>query len=478
MTKIFDFETFLESVISGKSVYYFSERFRNIIDKLANSKDPVAMFIKQSEDWQNFKDDVTFIDLGETEDKVSFIQVNRLDRFRQNDTAFHKKIVIDVENGQEVKKVTPIDDLDVYIKRVWRATQYSLNHNGWKQQRTQVSVGRFVNRVGSLHQITINSEQLEKFVNSYKAACKGIVNPDLSFELVDGEIIKTYYSVKSYQERKGQLFASCMRYDSCQTFFDIYILNPEVCKLLILKGEDEGKIAGRALIWTLTSGKFYMDRQYTNVDSDITFFQNYAKEKGWDYYGSPLSIKQDLEVKIKDLDYKEYPYMDTFKYYNTKLQILSSNEEYAEDDDWWILDRTDGTYATVKLVWSELYQMQLNASDAVWAVDEDSWIHRNDAVHVPSVDEWYYSENEDDICWSDKESEYILVEDSVYSKTLGSNLSINRSVEVWINSKEQDWFPETGLDQVAELFTIDGEEKICLKSAIKQDDTGEWHFIK
>lgn len=95
MKKIFDFGLFLESIASGKSVYYYSERFRRIIDKIASEKDPVAMFIKQAESWTAFQDDITFIDLGETEDKVSFIQVNRLDRFRPNDTAFCKKLVVE-----------------------------------------------------------------------------------------------------------------------------------------------------------------------------------------------------------------------------------------------------------------------------------------------------------------------------------------------------------------------------------------------
>lgn len=475
MRKIFDFELFLESIVSGKSKYYYSERFRGVIDKIASKRDPVALFIKNAENWGEFQDDITFIDLGETEDKVSFVQVNRLDRFRPNDTAFCRKLVVDAENGQTVKRITPIDDLDDYIQKVWKATQSNLSHEGWKQQRTQVSVGRFVNRITSLQKITIKSDQLEKFVNNYKAASKSVLNPILNFELVDGEIIKSYYSVNSYQERKGQLFASCMRYDECQYFFNIYTQNPEVCKMLILKGEKEGKIAGRALIWTTTSDKIYMDRQYTNVDSDITFFQNYAKENGWLYY--PEDEERMMEIKVKDINYVKYPYMDTFKYYDHENGILSNDDSLENEGYIWTLEKTDGTYRTNKIVYSEVYGESINVEDAVWAVDEDDWIRRNDAIWIESTQAWYAEWNEEDICYSSFEEQYILEEDSVYSETLMDKLTIGKSAEVWIDSTKQDWFPDTKAEVEADFYEIDGEELYCLKNSVTKDEEGNWKFI-
>ena len=476
MKKIFDFELFLESIASGKSVYYYSERFRKVIDNIASEKDPVAMFIKQAENWSTFQDDITFIDLGETEDKVSFIQVNRLDRFRQTDRHFNMGARTTIEDGQTVNKITPISDLSKYIEKVWKLTQGNLSHDSWNQQRTQVGVGRFVNRVASLQKITVKSEQLEKFVNSYKSHFKKITGKE-RFEIVEGEDIKKYYSVNSYQERKGQLFASCMRYDACQTYFNIYIKNPEVCKMLILKGEEEGKITGRALIWKTTSGETYMDRQYTNYDSDILLFKDYAKSNGWLYYGSGKG--KNLEVQLKDIDYEEYPYMDTLKYYYPKKQLLSSNDSLEDEEHIWTLEKTDGTYRTNKIVWSEFYGEDINVEDAVWAVDEGSWIHRSEAIWVESAQAWYAEWNEDDICFSNFEGQYILSEDSVYSETLMDNLTIDRSVEVWISSKKQDWFPESKAEREAELYEIDGDEKICLKTAVVQDKkTGEWHFVK
>lgn len=473
MEKLLDYQLFLESLKSSKSLLYFSTRFRNLIETISSKRDALAIFIKESENWKSFQDDITFIDFGDTEDTVSFIQVNRLDRFRQNDTTFNKKLVVDVEDGEVVKKVTPIEDLSKYIEKVWKATGSSLNHEAWEKQRTQVSIGRFANRVASLQNITIKSDQLEKFVNSYKSTFKGLQNIEEKFEIVEGEDIRKYYLSSSYQERKGQLFSSCMKFDSCQPYFDMYVLNPEVCKMLILKGEEEGKISGRALIWKTTSGETYMDRPYTNQDSDIQLFKDYAKKKVWRYYGEVT--KKDYEVKVKDIDYKSFPYMDSFKFYNPEEQILSTNTEYSNNKDWWRLEKTDGGYQQSS-VYSEYLDTYIDSEEAVWAVDLESWIPKEQAVFVESEGEYYYYENDYDIIFSEWQEEYILREDAVYSDEIRSYLSIDYSVEVWVNSKKQDWLPKLLARRDAQTVEINGEEKLCLNKAIKQDEEGNWHF--
>ncbi len=473
MKKILDYQLFLESLSSGKSLLYFSTRFRNLIESISSKKDVVAIFIKESENWKNFQDDITFIDSGDTEDTVSFIQVNRLDRFRQNDTLFNKKVVVDVEDGEVVKKVTPIEDLSKYIEKVWRVTGSSLNHEAWEKQRTQISIGRFANRVASLQDITIKPDQLEKFVNNYKSAFKGLQNIEEKFEIVEGEDIRRYYLSTNYQENKGQLFSSCMKYSSCQPYFDIYVLNPEVCKMLVLKGKEEGKISGRSLLWTTTSGETYMDRQYTNQDADIQLFKDFAKKKGWRYYGE--TTKKDFEVKVKDIDYKYFPYMDSLKFYNPEEDILSTNTDYSDNKNWWRLEKTDGGYIHLT-VYSEYYDTYLDDEDAVWAVDLESYIPRDYAVYVDSEDAFYHYENNYDIVYSEWEEVYILMEDAVYSERVESYLTIDYSVEVWINSKKQDWLPKSLARSESQKVTIDGKEKLCLINSITKDKEGNWYF--
>jgi hypothetical protein len=69
--------------------------------------------------------------------------------------------------------------------------------------------------------------------------------------------------------------------------FDIYVENPDVCRLLVLL-EDE-LVIGRAVIWKLShinqglDAEYFMDRQYTIKDSDVDKFRDYANKEGWAY---------------------------------------------------------------------------------------------------------------------------------------------------------------------------------------------------
>ena len=132
----------------------------------------------------------------------------------------------------------------------------------------------------------------------------------------------------------GQLANSCMRYPKCQEFLDIYVENPEVCKLLIFT-PTEGKLSGRALLWTLENGKRYMDRVYTNKDSYDNLFLKWSNENGY-----PKGIEARSVVKVKTKDYELYPYMDTFLFYDADEGKLSNSQifqrPYAQ------LDETEG----------------------------------------------------------------------------------------------------------------------------------------
>jgi hypothetical protein len=139
------------------------------------------------------------------------------------------------------------------------------------------------------------------------------------------------------------------------SIFKIYEMNPEVCKMLILKEDD--KILGRALVWKLESLRslgrpvegieYFMDRQYTIKDSDVQKFRNYAKEQGWCYKaynnhhscetinleGVDKNVRMTVKVKpfkvsgvIEDYDYSKYPYMDTFRRYNPNDGYFYNNK--------------------------------------------------------------------------------------------------------------------------------------------------------
>jgi hypothetical protein len=125
-----------------------------------------------------------------------------------------------------------------------------------------------------------------------------------------------------------------MRYPKCQDFLDIYTENPQVCKLLIFT-PNEGKLSGRALLWTLENGKKYMDRVYTNKDSYDNLFLKWGNENGYS-----KGIESSSIVKVNTKDYELYPYMDTFVFYDAEEGKLSNSQifqrPYAQ------LDETEG----------------------------------------------------------------------------------------------------------------------------------------
>jgi hypothetical protein len=167
-------------------------------------------------------------------------------------------------------------------------------------------------------------------------------------ELVDGEKIRECYLEDNYDTNayEGTLGNSTMRYKKSQPYLDIYVENPEVCKLLVLRS-NEGKVRARALVWTLTDGSSYLDRiSYINEKDESLLFE-WAKKNGIDNnYGSEFNqfMEGNLgEVKLKKYVFNYYPYMDTFKYLDYKRGILSD----MVCDDCYALTESNGGYEVV-----------------------------------------------------------------------------------------------------------------------------------
>jgi hypothetical protein len=176
-------------------------------------------------------------------------------------------------------------------------------------------------------------KEIEDLVNNYK---KVVSDKSNNMELVTGEDIRKYYSHKTATSlRKGTLAGSCMRYDYCQDFLDIYTKNSNV-HCLILKSVDEGdKIFARALVWKLENGKYFMDRIYTTHDYEVGIFIDYAKENGWIYKERQDSGKNGfklgddiynhpLVVQLEEVEFNYYPYLDTLKYLDQSTKKISN----------------------------------------------------------------------------------------------------------------------------------------------------------
>ena len=235
----------------------------------------------------------------------------------------------EVELGQGVynqDKLRLIDTVSALMREVW------------SKNRQDIKVGRGARALLRSAGVTdILDKDFEAFVNLFKATIDKLNDKFSYFNVVSGDDIHYWYGSENYYERRGTLGSSCMA-GADESWLEIYTANPNQVSLVIFKSQDDdSKIVGRSLLWTLNDGKKFMDRIYTINDSDVNLFREFAKENGWyeKYHNSSSDIGRciapdgtivdlDLTVNLDQKNYRHYPYLDTLKYYKEGTGILSN----------------------------------------------------------------------------------------------------------------------------------------------------------
>lgn len=284
------------------------------------------------------------------------------------------------------------NDFEVSFLPGDKAPEYS-GPNTWSRKNRQSG------KPGKIFQKLLKKKfktvEWEIFVNRFKAhkCCFG-------FELVEGEEIRFWYDESNYYECSGTLGNSCMRYPECSSYFDIYV---DKAKMLITR--KNGLLTGRAIVWELPDGTVLMDRIYTCYDYLTNCFIEYAKDHKWwirednrmlcsgsnQHWLDPstdykVSSVCDFKIKV-DRTYCDFPYMDSFRYYDRKNGYFISNCD--ESDFYYTCDCTDGNYSESEtwvcpecgavhygneddgpddMVWSE-YSSDYYCNDCVWWCD-------------------------------------------------------------------------------------------------------------
>lgn len=387
-----------ESLIM-ESILVYSDDFKNILKSIDS---PVAKILMEIE-----SNDLTlannYIDITDSKEEISFIAdrkaqqilspeyikkfvhyvgsggflkhsdanmpiFNELEYEPTGDKCYHPTVD---EKGEVLKRATSTSTGTVYLKVQFpggitvvneaKVRYQDVTNLPFTMNRQKIRVGRGIRGILGSAKVTFSDAQIEEFVNKYKSEIDKMNDIFGKFKLVKGDDIKHWYDESNYQHsgvRIGTLGSSCMRYDSCQKYFDIYTKNPDVCSLLILKTDDGEKIKARALIWQLSkpSGITFMDRVYTHADSDFDLFRQYAEEKGWyrrptnDFNKTYKMLNPEgelvdmghLSVIIKKGEYSYYPYIDTLNYFNPS-GLLTTNKLDGEFE----LGDTDGSNSRI-----------------------------------------------------------------------------------------------------------------------------------
>jgi len=387
----------------------YSDKFRETLRSIMNMK--TSNISKRLLELEKSKDkffDMSYIDIGDDGETVTYLQSNRVERFQ--------------------KENKPTEEYWTSKSRVPR------------------KIGGFIKQLLP----TFNDKSIEKFVNKFKTIVKE-EDESANFQLVDGDDIVYWYNYTNYHNNLGTLGSSCMSNNSCGPYLSIYVANPERCKMLILKTPEGDAIKGRALVWKLSEpkDKIFMDRVYTNLDADEGLFTNYAKRQGWMYkneqkYGVSNIIEPGgaskiipLEVKSSVKDFEYFPYVDTFRYYYPEVGIMCSVEK-SEYGKLYTLTDTEGKYQEYDwgdeyddpIIYDAYNKVEIPESQAVWCNVDGVYCDSNDAVRL-SYNGTHALPNSPNIVFSDYSKKYYAKKDCVFSKLLNTWIWKNYAVDVY-----------------------------------------------
>jgi hypothetical protein len=259
----------------------FSDEFKDKLDNIDNSF--ISSSFKQLYNTETDKE-YTLISIGNSEDTISYIDSYKL-----------------VDYKGDIRKLKSSDDL-------------------WKKNRTDVKVGRFINK---FFPNTFTDRAIEDFVNKWKSATSKSPN----FQVWKGPDIKNAYKSNDYhfaESSNNPLMNSCMN-DEIH-LVDFYSYCP-TCSVIVLL-DDDNKILGRALLWKDSEGRMIMDRVYYVYDKDYYKFIRLANDHDWYYKkrnisggssfiknGQEFSLKSQVKVPDVFKFFNDgFPYMDTFYY--------------------------------------------------------------------------------------------------------------------------------------------------------------------
>jgi len=161
--------------------------------------------------------------------------------------------------------------------------EHTLNENGkWARNgRQDMKVGKMAKNLLTelaISRNNIEATDFEKFTNLVKSYISVIGDEDgegkkITFDVINGDKIYDAYLVDNYSSVLGtdtNLFNSCMRYDSCRDYLDIYVDNVEVVSLLVAH-DCNSKVLGRAILWVMHDGKKAMDTIYAHESLTNSF---------------------------------------------------------------------------------------------------------------------------------------------------------------------------------------------------------------
>lgn len=276
-----------------KCPLYLSKKLSIILNKIIS--EPVAKKLLSESNNKNGTFDFSYLDVDADSKNVSYFPGDRLDR-----------IDINIES-------VPLSSDEVWTSKFRQSM-------GWGKVINRLFPGDFTNM------------DIDRFYNRYRPEVDINEKEKERFKVVFGEDIRYWYLSTRWDGK----FGSCMQGEHAQPFFDIYCKNPEKCGLLIYYSEKKpDRIIGRSLVWnnllkpsgdtmedknpyTLMDRVYFVSENQTQIEAA---FHKYAIDHNWIYKRGDQFLMNgerkttSVATRLKPVEYKYYPYVDTMSYY-------------------------------------------------------------------------------------------------------------------------------------------------------------------
>lgn len=280
------------------------------------------------------------------------------------------------------------------------------------RKRFHIKPGAFIGKIFK----SIPPKEVEIFSTLFRNIQSKI---EMDFKVISGKQINDFYHHSSYYSENGSLGASCMKYDICQNYLELYTKNSSLINMLVLI-DDDNKLIGRSLLWNIGDTKI-MDRIYTINDENYQYhFKKWAddngywykKEQRWNntlYFESKGKIDyKEIEIQLDKFDFENYPYMDTFKFidlqsgkiYNYQpkgisFNTISSAEGKVQSSDVYSLcEKTKTFHSSDNIYYIPNIGMRVCSELTVYSEVYDLYILREEAYYDQDLRDWIYQDDD------------------------------------------------------------------------------------
>lgn len=186
--------------------------------------------------------------------------------------------------------------------------------------RYHTKIGKIVRKI---FPNVYNDNEITNFSEEYRKLI--VVDKDgFDYKEVSGQDIVFWYNQENAYD-SGTLGSSCMRYSKCGSYFKIYTENPNVKLAIILH---KNRVKARCLLWKIDNVTYYDRIYYTDNDTNYMLENILTSQNYKNCYNPPNSLGEiTIPINHKTLvSYGQYPYIDTFRYYDIERECLTNVE--------------------------------------------------------------------------------------------------------------------------------------------------------